>query len=152
MTIPTQAIVWNDSFATGVAEIDEQHMILVHTVNEAAVLAARDDSPDAIERITRDLLSYALYHFETEERLMEEYGYAEGASADAHGHLEAHRAFSARVVATRERLKSGEPVAMDDVIQFLKGWLVNHILTVDKKLGAFIVARRLARSRGASVG
>ena len=36
MNQATTPLVWNDSFATGVAEIDDQHMILVHTLNEAA--------------------------------------------------------------------------------------------------------------------
>lgn len=140
MTAP--ALAWNDSFATGVPEIDEQHMILVHTLNEASVRLANDASLESLERITQDLLSYALYHFETEEQLMQTYGYPEDSSADAAQHLEQHRAFSAKVVQVREGIKQGTPVAPEDLLGFLNGWLVNHILNTDKKLGAFIAARR----------
>lgn len=137
-----QALVWSESFATGVPEIDDQHMILVHTLNEASVRLANDASLDSLDRITQDLLSYALYHFETEEELMQTYGYPENGGTDAAQHLEQHRAFSAKVVQVREGIKQGTPVAPEELLGFLNGWLVNHILNTDKKLGAFIVARR----------
>ena len=146
MTNPTPLLVWNDSFATGVPEIDEQHMILVHTLNEASVKLAGDASIESLARITQDLLSYALYHFETEEGLMQEYGYTENAGEDAAQHLEQHRAFSARVVEVHEGLRQGTPIAPDSLLGFLNDWLVNHILNTDKKFGAYIVARRTASS------
>jgi hemerythrin-like metal-binding protein len=137
-----QLLVWNDRFATGVQEIDEQHMILVHTLNEASVTLAENASIEQLELITRDLLGYALYHFETEELLMRQYGYDEGAAPDAALHLEQHRAFSSKVVAVRDGLKTGTPIAPADLLGFLNQWLVNHILNTDKRLGAFIVAKR----------
>ena len=35
-------LVWNDSLITGVPEIDEQHHILVHILNEAGGLPTRN--------------------------------------------------------------------------------------------------------------
>ncbi len=138
----TQNLVWREDFATGVAEIDEQHMILVHTLNEAATKLKHDTSQETLEQITQDLLSYALYHFETEEELMQRYGYAEAGDDAAEQHLSQHRAFSAKVVSVRDGLKSGMKIAASDLLDFLNNWLVNHILNTDKKLGAFIVAKR----------
>lgn len=139
-----ELLVWNDSYATDVAEIDEQHMILVHTLNEASVKLAGDVSTEQLEQITQDLLAYALYHFETEEALMQQYGYDEESAADAAMHLEQHRSFSSKVVAVRDGLKSATPIAPADLLAFLNGWLVNHILNTDKRLGSFIVAKRAA--------
>lgn len=141
-----QLLVWDESFATDVAEIDEQHMILVHTLNDASTRLADAAGNEQLERITQDLLAYALYHFETEETLMQEYGYEESAAQDAARHLEQHRAFSAKVVAVRDSLKAGNPVAPADLLAFLNQWLVNHILNTDKRLGAFIVAKRAAKA------
>lgn len=137
-----EPLVWNDSFATGVQEIDEQHMILVHTLNEASAQLGEDASIAHLAQITQDLLAYALYHFETEEMLMQQYGYDEGSPVEAAQHLEQHRAFSAKVVAVREGLKSGNPISPADLLAFLNQWLINHILNTDKRLGAFIVARQ----------
>lgn len=144
MNATKQPIAWNDSLAVGIPEIDEQHMVLVYTLNEATAKASGECGRDVLEQITRDLLAYALYHFETEERLMEQYGYTAEAAGDAARHLEEHRAFSAKVVATRERLKAGTPVAMDEVLDFMYRWLLDHILNIDRKLAAFIMAKRLA--------
>jgi hemerythrin len=139
----TPLLVWNDSYATGVEEIDEQHMILVHTLNEASEKLARDSDIETLEQITQDLLSYALYHFETEEELMQEYGYNETETeTEAQEHLLQHRSFSAKVVAVREGISSGTPIEPADLLEFLNNWLVNHILKTDMKLGAFIKSRR----------
>jgi len=137
-----EPLVWNESYVTGVVEIDEQHRILVNTLNEANARLAENSTPEFLEQITRDLLSYALYHFETEESLMKDYGYEDADGSAAALHLEQHRAFSAKVVAVREGLKCGTLISREDLLSFLNNWLVNHILHTDKKLGAFIVARR----------
>lgn len=137
-----ELLVWNDSYSTGVTEIDEQHMILVHTLNEASVKLAGSYSIEQLEQITQDLLAYALYHFETEETLMRENGYEELAPQEAALHLEQHRSFSGKVVAVRDGIKSGNPIAPADLLAFLNQWLVNHILNTDKRLGAFLKEKR----------
>ena len=68
-------IVWNDTLVTGGDEMDDQHRILVKTLNEAGVKLSGNRDTALLEQITRDLLSYAIYHFETEEELMAQYHY-----------------------------------------------------------------------------
>jgi hemerythrin len=46
------------------------------------------------------------------------------------------------VVAVREGLKSGTPISREDLLSFLNGWLVGHIMNTDKKLAAFILGQR----------
>ena len=144
MTAPREPLVWSDRYATGVEAIDEQHMILVHTLNEAATKLAKDASVEHLDRITQDLLAYALYHFETEESLMQQYGYEDGSPEDAATHLAQHRAFSSKVVAVRDGIKAGNPITADDLLAFLDNWLINHILNTDQRLGAFIRDRQAA--------
>ena len=135
---------WNDALKTGVDEIDEQHMILVHTLNDAAEKLAREAGAETLGQITQDLLSYALYHFETEEELMQEYGYREAEGEGMQRHLDQHRGFSSRVVAIREGIKSGNLIAPGELIGFLNDWLVNHIQHTDQALAAFVLAKRRA--------
>lgn len=131
---------WGEALITGVPEIDEQHMILVHTLNEAAERLGRECSAEILGQITQDLLGYALYHFDTEEELMQQSGYSEQDAAMQALHLEQHRNFSSKVVAIREDLKAGILIAPDDLIGFLNQWLVDHIMNTDKKLAAFLLA------------
>jgi hemerythrin len=143
-----ETLVWQDDFATGVAEIDEQHMILVHTLNEAGDTLSKDASMAVFERITQDLLSYALYHFDTEEGLMQEFGYTEQSREEAIRHQEQHRAFSSKVLAVRDNLKAGVKIPPGEILTFLNEWLVNHIQNTDKLLAAFIIAKRGASQPG----
>lgn len=135
-----EPIVWNDTLVTGIDIIDEQHRILVNTLNEANAKLTTDTGAAFLEQITHDLLSYALYHFETEEELMHEYGYSHNNAEDADAHTQQHRDFSAKVVAVREGIKTGHSVSREDLLSFLNSWLINHILNTDKRLGAFLQA------------
>ena len=131
-------MVWSSDYDTGVEEIDEQHRILVNTINEAGEKISQDSSLEVLESITRDLLSYALYHFETEEEMMQEYDYKGYSQEEYDTHMKQHRDFSAQVVEVRESIKDGNPISKEDLIGFLTNWLVNHINKTDKKLAAFL--------------
>lgn len=135
-------ILWTDALVTGVDEIDDQHRILVKTLNDAGVQLAGNRDAVLLEQITRDLLSYAIYHFETEEELMAQHQYAAACPEDAAAHQNQHRSFSAKVVAVRDGLKTGKPISREDLLSFLNGWLVGHIMNTDKKLAAHILAQR----------
>lgn len=131
-------ILWNDSYLTGIDRIDAQHKVLVDTLNEANARLAVNVTRPLLEQITRDLLSYALYHFETEESLMRDYGYAEGAAADEAQHRQEHRAFSRQVVALRDGLRDGNLVTREALLSFLNDWLLNHIQHTDQSLATFL--------------
>ena len=141
MTSARAPIVWSSRFVTGVMEMDDQHMILVDLLNTATRRLSDASGGTAISQIVLDLLSYAIYHFETEESLMEEYDYAGTAPEDAARHLEQHRAFSAKIVAAHERLKTGDNVDADELMGFIHDWLINHILGTDRALAAHILQR-----------
>jgi hemerythrin-like metal-binding protein len=131
-------IAWNDTLVTGIDKIDEQHQILVSLFNEANTKLTANNNAEFLEQITRDLLSYALYHFETEEELMQKYGYTEDKIDDTH--IRQHRSFSTKVVAVRNDIKSGILISREELLSFLNGWLINHILNTDKRLAAFLLA------------
>jgi hemerythrin len=135
---PSDPIQWSDAMNTGVAEIDQQHRILVDTLNEAKTRLPDDGGDPLFEQITRDLLAYAIYHFDTEEQFMQRYDFATAAPEDAATHLRQHRSFSEQVVELREIARAGAPGSRDKLLAFLQNWLVNHILTTDKRLGQFI--------------
>lgn len=134
--------VWNDSFATGIAKIDEQHKVLVTTLNEANIRLGVEPSRELLDGITLNLLSYALYHFETEEGLMQASGYGIARPDDDAKHRQEHRMFSQTVVKMREGIKEGQLISREELIGFLSLWLMNHILYTDKKLGAYLAERQ----------
>jgi hemerythrin-like metal-binding protein len=139
-------IVWNDTLITGIDKIDEQHQILVNLFNEANTKLTANNNVGFLEQITRDMLSYALYHFETEEELMQEYSYTEDKTEDDDTHIKQHRSFSAKVVAVRNDIKAGILISREDLLSFLNNWLINHILNTDKRLAAFLLQSEQYRS------
>lgn len=138
MSNDTNDIKWNTDYETGIDEIDDQHHILVNTLNEANELLSKEYSMENLQNITKDLLSYALYHFETEEEMMHKYDYEGEAKNDFDNHMKQHRDFSSKVVELRDSLKSGNMVGKDELIGFLLNWLLNHIEKTDKKFGKFL--------------
>ena len=139
-------IVWNDGLVTGIDKIDEQHQILINLFNEANTKLTANNNADFFDHISRDFLSYALYHFETEEELIQKYGYSEVKTGDIERHILQHRSFSAKVVAVHNDIKAGILISREDLLAFLNSWLINHILNTDKQLTAFLLASEKYRS------
>jgi hemerythrin len=135
-------IEWNDALVSGIEPIDQQHQILVSLFNEANIQLSASHNAGFLEQITRDLLSYALYHFEVEEELMQKSGYGDSELEDAQLHILQHRNFSARVVAVRNDIKNGILISREDLLAFLNQWLIDHILNTDKKLVGFLSAEK----------
>ncbi|MFW5443616.1 MAG: bacteriohemerythrin [Methylococcaceae bacterium] len=135
-------IIWNDEFNTGVKEIDDQHRILVSTLNEASVKQVSVNSQLRMLIITQDLLAYALYHFETEESLMQQYDYQQADQISMQQHLAEHRDFSQQIVAVREQLQTGKNINISELLKFLNHWLGKHVRETDKALARHILARR----------
>jgi hemerythrin-like metal-binding protein len=141
-------IQWSDAMLTGIAEIDRQHRILVDTLREAQVKPTSEMDDPLFEQITRDLLAYAIYHFNTEEQLMQQHGYAATSPEEATAHLAAHRSFSEQVVALRDKARAGKPDSREELLVFLQNWLTNHIMTTDKRLGQFICSHMTKPASG----
>ncbi|MEI6559094.1 MAG: bacteriohemerythrin [Rhodospirillaceae bacterium] len=119
-------VVWSESMAVGVPTLDRDHKALVGLLNQ---LAAAEDRQDRInlEEVLDELVSYTLYHFEKEERLMAEAGYP-----DLAAHALRHRRLSDRVLAIRRRFfDADQPALGDEVVDFLTSWLRSHILGDD---------------------
>lgn len=135
MIVNHEPIQWSALLETGVDQIDEQHQILVNMLNDANTRLTSGSGRDILEEIVHDLMSYALYHFDTEEELMIDCGYDE---AQKQQHFEEHRQFSAKVSQVQQAIKQGNLISREDLLCFLNNWLVNHILKTDKQLGSFL--------------
>ncbi len=137
-----QPIVWRADFATGVSIIDDQHRVLINMLNEASAKLTDHSPLDDWGRVVQGLLSYAGYHFQTEERLMTEYGYDQDRAALAAEHVRQHQDFAGKVVAASDRIKAGQRIPKAELVAFLTSWLSNHILHTDKEFGAFVRDRQ----------
>lgn len=136
-----EPLQWSDALATGSDLIDKQHKILINILNDANRCFSGRGDVDLQSKVIEDLINYTVYHFDTEEDLMEKNGYGEVQPDDELSHVREHRAFTGKVAEYRSAIRHGNPIDHDQVFAFLNSWLVNHVLGTDKRLGEFLAAR-----------
>jgi hemerythrin-like metal-binding protein len=132
------AIQFEPSMSTGIEAIDKQHQYLFETLSDANKYLLNSSNEYLLSQIAKDLLGYAITHFETEEGLMQRYGYDEAHPSDAKAHIAQHRFFSSQVVAVRDQLREGRGASLTEMLRFLNHWLQDHVLGIDQKLGKFL--------------
>jgi hemerythrin-like metal-binding protein len=130
-------VEWSDAYRVGIREIDEQHSRFLQILNsvQATDFAADPDSPKAA---LTDLGEYAAFHFQTEERLFAEFGYAA-----ASGHIGEHREFERKIAEFREGYRSTRTFNPAVVADFLRDWFIRHILISGRKYVDFFRGKGL---------
>ncbi len=126
-------IQWSDVFSVNVKLIDEQHKQLFRMINDLHGAWKENKPREVIGNIFGGLLDYTDRHFKQEQELFNKYGYPETPA-----HMEAHRSLVGKVVDIKNKFDKGELTVDAEVMNFLKNWLNNHILRVDKKYSAFL--------------
>lgn len=132
---------WSPRLETGIKVVDDQHQILVEMCNQTNRKLADGIDRGYVEQLVVDLMSYALYHFDQEEELMQANQYRELEPAAAARHVQEHRSFSDTVSAVQQKLQKGELISRENLMGFLNGWLVGHILNTDMELAQFLRSR-----------
>ncbi len=126
-------IRWKDSFSVGVPEFDTQHQQLIALINDLHDARLAGNSALGMRQCLGQLVRFAQEHFAAEERLLSARGYPELAV-----HKVAHNEFVHKVEAFQKDFYAGREGLSDDIMQFLKAWLVGHILVADKRYGTFL--------------
>ncbi len=124
---------WSENLSVGVIEMDRQHKKLVDLVNHLYEAMAVGKGDDVKKEILTELATYTKVHFSTEERLMREYGYPQLTD-----HKRLHDELTNKVIQLNEKVQKGQMVPSVSLGNFLKDWLVQHIMEQDKKYGQFI--------------
>lgn len=117
---------WNDSFNTGIREIDDQHRQLADMLNRLNDAMSRGEGASALGEIFDNLKTYAISHFGTEEKLFDETGYP-----GAEQHKQIHANLLEKVIELEADFKSGRVTMSREILMLLKDWLKNHIKGVD---------------------
>lgn len=126
-------VQWSDSMSVGNLHIDEQHKILIDTINQLASAESQNDRP-VVSMIIDELVSYAAFHFQFEEQLIEDGGYP-----DLDKHRRIHQGFVEWVTDIREQfVYHRRPQVGARILNFLRDWLRDHILGEDQRYRPFI--------------
>lgn len=124
---------FTDDYLTGIALVDAEHKELFRIVDKANQLVKSFDSLsgyDNIMQILNELKEYTKEHFSDEEEYMETIHY-EGLSAQKR----AHEAFIDKLEnIDLNQVDQNPQEYLQELLEFLLGWLINHILYTDKKI------------------
>lgn len=127
-----EEIVWMNEFSVGVAKMDEQHKKLIAMINlliaDQKVLTA----PETIAKLLTEMTDYAQEHFRAEEYLMSEYGYDKKDSQ-----VVQHEEFIRKTRAFYIKSEIGPNSLSVALLEYLKTWLVDHILQEDMQYKEF---------------
>jgi hemerythrin len=123
-------IVWDDSYSVNHAELDGQHKKWLEMINELLARLEKNggDCPDISHETLTAMLQYARQHFMGEEKYMREIGYPETVA-----HIRSHNEFYGQVSSRLLAAEGGRRVPAADLLRFMRGWLLEHILDEDKK-------------------
>jgi hemerythrin len=127
-------VEWNEMYATGIPQVDEQHKTLFKAVNEFHEGLALGKGREEMERTLDFLVSYTLNHFKTEEDFMQKHRF-EGLSTHRFEHLQLMQ----EVMNFKERwTKDPSAVRPMEVARFLGQWLVHHTQDMDFRYVQFL--------------
>jgi len=130
---------WDDCYLLGNEKVDNQHKELFNLVNS---LVQSCDSGTDTKKLKETLLfmvNYAVLHFDDEEALQIECNYPEYEK-----HKKMHDDFKNVVLGLVDRFsQSGSSAELsNDVKKIIVKWLVNHIMSEDKKIGDHLKRQR----------
>lgn len=128
-----ELIKWNDSYLLGIEEIDNQHKGLVIIINELFNYMSEGRAKKNLTDVFDHLTEYTELHFGAEEMMLVKYAYP-----DYDQHKLEHEKFIDKLNSFKADFKSGKITISLEVLNFLKDWLINHIMHTDKKYSEHI--------------
>lgn len=126
-------MLWNATYETGVAVMDEQHKELFRQVD----VLLDQSKADRIHSTLDFLASYVVHHFTTEEKMQARTNYPNAV---------AHKQTLVDFINSYKNLKSeydksgGNPIHLMKLSQAALAWLKNHIRVEDREFAKFYLA------------
>jgi len=127
--------IWDDSYLIGSEHIDAQHHQLFDLVNTLVSSCADGSAAEKVRNTLDFLVNYTVQHFNDEEALQIECNYP-----DFEAHKKLHDDFKITVIDLVNRFAEGGSSfnLSNEIKTTVVHWLVNHILSEDKRIGDHI--------------
>jgi len=127
---------WKETYNVNIGIVDSQHRVLVDLINELHQAMMSRSGKEHMGKILGNLISYTESHFKAEEGILLANQYPDFAA-----HKPEHERFVATIKEYQTKFQKNELGLTIEVMDFLKKWLVEHIMGVDKKYVPYLSAR-----------
>lgn len=121
-------IQWTQDMSVGIPLIDNDHKKLIELINQLQNATQYNIDEQLIRQAMNELVDYTKYHFEREEQLMRNNNYP-----DYESHHQLHQNMITKMADCMQKYHTDPSHTIDDTLNFLKDWLVNHILHSDRE-------------------
>ena len=127
-------VCWDGSLIVGVDIVDAQHRYLYEIINNMQGKLAHGKTDLALRDGLDSMRTYARFHFETEEGLLELHGYP---------HLAEHKALHRDYLLALENFANATPTKelAYQALGYLLTWLTAHIQAEDGQYAPFLAER-----------
>ena len=125
--------VWKDEYSVGVDVLDDDHRKLLNLINKFQTAVQYQTGEVFEKEALAEVIDYTKYHFEREEKMMEEAGYA-----DIETHKKIHRSMIAKIDGFMLEYDKQGHLALQEVSEYLQTWLVEHINGTDQDYSAVL--------------
>ncbi len=123
-------ISWRAEYSVNVKVIDDQHKHFFAILDEVYDSFSSIDSAREMRGIIEKLIEHVHVHFSTEEGYFDQFHCVE---IDEVTHREKHREFTEQVLDLKRRYEDGQADLLADAAELMENWLIQHIMTYDKK-------------------
>jgi hemerythrin len=115
---------WQTAYMVGVKEVDQQHKQLFEMINSLQDAYESNQQKADIQKILEKMGDYLSTHFTCEEQYLKDHPRFEE-------HRKEHWKFVNQTMKFTHEYDSNDAVFEYSVIDFLKRWLLNHVLNTD---------------------
>lgn len=126
-------IRWQDTFTIGIADIDADHQVLISLLNQLSETREEGQARDVVGSVLNVLIEYTIKHFSREEHLMALCGFTGLVE-----HRLQHQRIAERVLKYQRQYEAGCHTAVDELLDFLNNWLVEHIIGEDTHIRSWV--------------
>ena len=130
-------VPWTDQWLTGIPVIDADHQKLVNYLNDLTAAVTQKRGREACGTVLTGLVAYVREHFAREEAI-----WTGGGLPSLAEHLTTHGDLLQQVTAFEAAYNSGSAEISDELLAFLRTWLIEHVFQTDKMAAARIRTKK----------
>ena len=128
-------VTWEESYATNILLIDNQHKELVRLTNElfSACRNGCDLAGSVFKETVKNLVDYVHLHFSTEQELLQKIRYP-----DYKHHKMQHDKLIKDILEAVKSFNEGKKLVPNQFVRTLKEWVFGHIAVYDKNYALYV--------------
>ena len=126
-------LTWSHDCIVGVQAMDDQHGILMDTLNELRIMLLHGSNRQGISLQLERLIDLSQMHFQSEEQLLRREGFP-----GFDEHRTAHLQLLGRLYRALEQVNHDEVIQFASLLAFLPSWYRDHLEQLDRPYGVWL--------------